>query len=99
MSSSDETVMNYSYPYFSFLHVAVENSIRNGFITGRLNNCCGETQNNNLSPFILFRGFSPYHLGDSYRFGRVGLKRSPLELSEDLQGPFLYLVQPRPKCE
>ena len=36
-------------------------------------------------------GFSPYHLGDSYRFVRVGLKRSPLELSEDLQGAFLYL--------
>ena len=37
-------------------------------------------------------GFSPYHLGDSYRFVRVGLKRSPLELSEDLQGAFLYLL-------
>ena len=28
---------------------------------------------------------------DSYRFVRVGLKRSPLELSEDPQGVFLYL--------
>ena len=37
-------------------------------------------------------GFSPYHLGDSYRFVLVGLKRSPLELLEDLQEAFLYLL-------
>ena len=37
-------------------------------------------------------GFSPYHLGDSYCFVLVGLKRSPLELLEDLQGAFLYLL-------
>ena len=35
---------------------------------------------------------SPYHSRDSYRFVRVGLKRSPSELSEDLQGAFLYLL-------
>ena len=37
-------------------------------------------------------GFSPYHSRDSYRLVRVGLKRSPSELSEDLQGAFLYLL-------
>ena len=40
VSSSDETVMNYSYLISA--SVAVESSIRNGFITARLNNCCGK---------------------------------------------------------